>query len=57
MSYVKTWYTPEEAESKFGVKRAEILKWVDEGTVRAELEGRKVKRVNGDDIELKISER
>ncbi len=57
MSFVKTWYTLEEAESKFGVKRALILEWVEEGIVRCEEEGKKVFMVNGDDIELKIAER
>jgi predicted site-specific integrase-resolvase len=56
MSYVKTWYTLEEAESKFGVKRSIIMELVEEGTVRCEQEEDKVLRVNGDDLELKIGE-
>jgi hypothetical protein len=56
MSFDKTWYTLEEAESKFGLKRSVILELVAEGTVRCEQEGEKVVRVNGDDLELKIGE-
>ena len=56
MSYVKTWYTLEEAESKFGLTREQILEWVEEGLVRSEQEGKKVVLVNGDDLELKIGE-
>jgi predicted site-specific integrase-resolvase len=52
MAMIKTWYTPEEAEAKFGVKKAMILTWVEEGLVRCEREGRKVARVNIDDVKL-----
>jgi len=56
MSLAKTWYTPEEAESKFGVPQALILRWVDEGLVRCEQQDNKVLAVNGDDLELKVEE-
>jgi len=53
----KSWFTLEEAESKFGVEIKLILEWVDEGIVRCETEGKKVVRVNADDLELKLGER
>lgn len=56
MSIVKTWYTPEEAEAKFGVSKNEIEAWVDEGLVRTERDGNAL-LVNGDDIELKLEEK
>lgn len=56
MSLIKTWYLLEEAEEKFGLEQAVILKWVEEGLVRAEMSGKKVLRVNVDDVELKMQE-
>jgi len=56
MSIEHTWYTLEEAESKFGLARVRILEWVEEGLVRCEQKGDEVVRVNGDDLELKIGE-
>ncbi len=56
MSISKTWYTPDEAESKFGVPKSRILQWVEDGLVRCEQCGTKVVAVNGDDMELKIEE-
>ena len=49
MSLVKTWYTPEEAQGKFGVRKEQILEWVDEGVVRCEREG---ELINIDDVQL-----
>jgi hypothetical protein len=57
MSLIKTWYTLGEAESKYGVTEALILEWVEEGLVRCEEEGKTIARVNGDDVELMVSER
>ena len=56
MSLSKTWYTTEKAAEKFGLERSLILRWVEEGLVRAEESGRKVVRVNIDDLELKVQE-
>jgi hypothetical protein len=56
MSLGITWYTLAEAEDKFGLKQTEILKWVEDGLVRAEKTGQKVDRINIDDLELKVQE-
>ncbi len=56
MTLVKSWSTPEEAESKYGVSKKEILKWVEDGVVRCEHRDGKVIRINVDDLELKIRE-
>ncbi len=54
MALMKTWYTPDEVEDKFGVKKAMLLEWVREGLVRCEREGKKVTVVNIDDVKLEI---
>ena len=56
MSYVNSWLDLEEAVVKFGVARAQILGWVEDGLVRAEEEGKGVVRINVDDLELKVQE-
>lgn len=56
MSLAKTWFSVEEAASKFGVPKNLILKWVEEGLVRSELDHGTVTSVNGDDLELKVEE-
>jgi hypothetical protein len=56
MSLAKTWYTVEEAESKFGVPKNLILQWVEDGLVRTEQDDGKVVTVNVDDLELKVEE-
>jgi hypothetical protein len=56
MSLGITWYTLEEADRKFGLTQAMILKWVEDGQVRAEMEGKTVVRINIDDLKLKVKE-
>lgn len=57
MSLGITWYTLAEAESKFGLKKTEILKMVEEGLVRSEKGDDQVVRINIDDLKLKVEER
>ena len=56
MSIGKTWFSPLEASRKFGVSKALILKWVDEGLARAERQKGKVLLVNGDDLKLLVED-
>jgi predicted site-specific integrase-resolvase len=56
MSLTKTWYTLEEVAQKFGLEQAMVLSWVENGLVRAEEVGKKIVRVNVDDVELKVQE-
>lgn len=54
MSLVKTWYTPEDAASKFGLTMEQLMRWVEDGLVRAEKEGGQTVRVNIDDVRLEV---
>ena len=54
MSLVKTWYTPEAAADKFGIQETLLMQWVEEGLVRAELEGGAVTHVNIDDVRIEV---
>ncbi|MEZ4484989.1 MAG: MerR family transcriptional regulator [Syntrophotaleaceae bacterium] len=54
MSLGKTWFTPEEAAAMFGVERALVLKWVEEGLVRCERQDGMVTQVNIDDLRLEV---
>jgi predicted site-specific integrase-resolvase len=56
MSLLKSWCTLDEAESKLGISKSLILKWVEEGIVRSEDYQGKVIRVNLDDREIKVAE-
>jgi len=56
MSLGITWYTLEEAAAKYSLEKSLILRWVDEGLVRAEQSGKRVVRINIDDLELKVQE-
>jgi predicted site-specific integrase-resolvase len=52
----KSWCTAEEAESKYGISKATILKWVEDGLIRCEQLDGKVVQINIDDLNLKIDE-
>jgi hypothetical protein len=57
MSLGVDWITIEEAAAKYSLDRALILKWVNEGVVRAEEADQKVVRINVADLELEVQER
>ncbi len=54
MALVKTWYSPEASADKFGIQKALVLEWVEEGLVRCEREKGKVVRVNIDDVRMEV---
>lgn len=54
MSFDHTWSTLQEAVDKYGITERQLGEWVEEGLVRAETDGKKVLRVNLDDLELQI---
>jgi hypothetical protein len=54
MALHKTWYSPEDAVSKFGVSQEKILEWVDQGLVRCEREDDVVMLVNIDDLRIEV---
>lgn len=54
MSLGKTWFTPKEAASMFGIDEKLILEWVEEGLVRCERLDGEVVQVNLDDLKLEV---
>ncbi|MBN1140252.1 MAG: MerR family transcriptional regulator [Deltaproteobacteria bacterium] len=56
MSIGKTWFTPEEAQHKFGISRTLLFEWVSAGLVRAEREDGRIVRVNVDDLQLQVDD-
>lgn len=56
MALGATWYTLADAESKYGLKESDVLKWIEEGLVRSETSDDNVLRVNIDDLKLKVKE-
>lgn len=55
MSLAKSWYTYEEAASKFGVTTAQLQQWVERGLVRTEGKHGEVFLINGDDIVMELN--
>ncbi len=54
MSLTKSWYTVEEAASKFGVPPSQILRWVEDGLVRYEGKGKNL-LIDGNDIAQELN--
>lgn len=54
MSLVKTWYAPQQAADKFGIKLETLLQWVADGLVRSEETDGEVVQVNIDDVRLEV---
>lgn len=54
MSLLKTWYEPDAAAAKYGIQKALLMEWVEEGLVRCERVAGKVVQVNIDDVKLEV---
>ena len=55
MSLTKTWYTVDDAASKYGVSVNQLLHWAELGLVRTEEDKGMVTMLNGDDIERELN--
>ena len=54
MSLTNSWYTIDEAASKFGLSTEHLQEWVDNGLVRTEGNNGRVILLNSDDIERQL---
>lgn len=54
MSLTKSWYTIEEAASKYGLSPKQLQEWADLGLVRTESDTHGVLRLNVNDIEQEL---
>jgi hypothetical protein len=55
MSLTKSWYTVDEASSKYGISIQQLLDWVENGLVRSEGDEGDTGLINGDDIEMELN--
>jgi DNA-binding transcriptional MerR regulator len=54
MSLTKSWYTFDEAASKFGITTRQLQLWMERGLVRTEKDRDGMILLNGDDIEQEL---
>ncbi len=54
MSLTRSWYTIEEAATKYGLTKEQIKLWIDRGLVRTEGQKGDVVMVNINDIEQEL---
>ena len=54
MSLTKSWYTFDEATSKFGITIRQLQLWVEHGLVRTEENSDGLILLNGNDIEQEL---
>jgi hypothetical protein len=52
----ESWYTVEQANTKFCLDTSVILKWVEQGVVRAEQLDTRNMQLNAADLEQKVRE-
>lgn len=54
MSLLKTWYEPDAAAAKYGIQKALLMEWIEEGLIRCERINGEVVQVNIDDVKLEV---